>query len=105
MAAITKHLVPLGITTPSSDKSGIAGGYYVWIQFPENIRVSDIVRVAEQEYSLLVHPGSLFLVEGDTSDAQKSTLNSVRLCFVWAEEELLATGIERLAAVVLACST
>jgi DNA-binding transcriptional MocR family regulator len=105
MAAITKYLVPLGITTPPSDKSGVAGGYYVWLQFPGNIRASDIVRVAEQEYSLLVHPGSLFLVEGDTSDAQKSILNGIRLCFVWVEEELLAQGIERLAAVILARST
>jgi DNA-binding transcriptional MocR family regulator len=101
MGAIKKDLAPLGITTPPPDKSGVAGGYYVWLQLPDSIKASDVARAAEQEHHLLVHPGSLFLVEGDTSDAQRMVLNGIRLCFVWVEEELLAEGIERLAATIL----
>ena len=104
MTAIQKHLVPLGVTTPPPDKSGVAGGYYVWLQFPENVNASDVTRVAEQEHRLLVHPGSLFLVEGDTSEAQKTFLNGIRVCFVWVEEQFLDEGVERLAAVILSLS-
>ena len=104
ITAVEKHLVPLGVTTPPPDKSGVAGGYYVWLQFPEHVKASDVARVAQQEHSLLVHPGNLFLVEGDTSDAQKTFLNGIRVCFAWVEEQFLAEGVERLAAVLLALS-
>jgi DNA-binding transcriptional MocR family regulator len=82
MAAITKHLVPFGIMMPPLDKHGVASGYYVWLPFPDNIRASDVALVAVQEHNLLIYPDSLFLVDGDTSDAQRLILNSVRLCFV-----------------------
>ena len=61
-----------------------------------------VARACEQDCSLLVHPGSLFLVEGDGSDSQKALLHGIRLCFVWADEELLEEGVERLATVILA---
>ena len=102
MAAVSKHLRPLGVTTPPLDKSGAAGGYYVWVQLPENLDASVVARSSEKDSSLLVHPGSLFLVEGGESGLQKALLRGIRLCFVWADEELLEEGVERLAAVILA---
>ena len=102
MAAVTRHLQPLGVTTPPLDKSGAVGGYYVWVQLPGKLDASIVARSCEKDRSLLVHPGSLFLVEGDESDSQKALLHGIRLCFVWADEGLLEEGVKRLAAVILA---
>jgi len=102
MAAVSKHLQPLGVTTPPLDKSGVVGGYYVWVQLPGKLEASVVAHFCEQDRSLLVHPGSLFLVEGDESDSQKALLHGIRLCFVWADEALLEEGVERLGAVILA---
>jgi DNA-binding transcriptional MocR family regulator len=102
MAAVSKHLRPLGVTTPPLDKSGAAGGYYVWVQLPGKVDASVVARVCERDYNLLVHPGSLFIVEGDVSEFQKAMLQGIRLCFAWANEAFLEEGVERLAAVVLA---
>lgn len=99
-AAVERHLLPLGVTTPSVDKSGAAGGYYMWLQLPEVVEVSEVIKVARDQYSLLIHPGSLFLVEGDSPSIQQSFLNGLRVCFVWVDEDLLAEGIERLAEVI-----
>ncbi|KAK5120445.1 hypothetical protein LTR85_006384 [Meristemomyces frigidus] len=104
MDAVVRHLLPLGISTPVPDRSGTVGGYYVWLQLPETVRAAEVVKVAREEMNLLLHPGSLFLVEGDASKCQLSFLNGVRVCFVWAEEELIVAGVERLAAVVEALS-
>lgn len=100
MGAITSHLLPLGVSVPPPDKSGTAGGYYVWLQFPAAVDAQEVTQVASEKHNLLLHPGSLFLVEGDASKCQQSFLNGVRVCFVWAEEDLLVEGIKRLATVI-----
>ena len=98
--AITTYLWPLGIHEPPPDRSGTAGGYYVWLQFPAETDAQRVSHVAAEKYNLLLHPGEIFLVEGDASECQKAFLNGVRVCFAWAEENLLAEGIKRLATIV-----
>lgn len=104
MGAITSHLLPLGVSVPPPDESGTVGGYYVWLQFPAAVDVQQVTQVASEEQNLLLHPGSTFVVEGDTLECQQSFLNGVRVCFVWAEEDLLVEGVKRLATVIKALS-
>lgn len=68
----------------------------MWLQFPANVDVQQVTQVASEEHNLLLHPGSTFLVEGDASRCQQSFLDGVRVCFVWAEEDLhVAHGLRR----------
>nr|POE77928.1 uncharacterized protein CFP56_09570 [Quercus suber] len=97
MAAARKYLLPLGVELMSPNESGVMGGYYVWLQFPDAVNVSDVVKIAAEQYHLLLHPGILFMVEGDNAECQTTFVNGVRVCFVWEEEHLLEEGVMRLA--------
>ncbi len=95
------YLLPLGVSTPLSGKHGIVGGYYIWLQFPEPICASQVAEMAAKHQNLLIHPGSVFAVEGDLSaEYNASTLYGARICFVWVEEDYLVQGVQRLAAVI-----
>lgn len=97
MAAIERYLIPLGVSAAPPNENRIAGGYYIWIQLPPYAKNRNISEIAAEEYSLLVHPGSLFLVEGDSLGVQEFFLNGLRLCLAWEHEDLLVEGIMRLA--------
>ena len=97
LKAIQKHLVPLGIELPQSDRS-ISGGYFIWIHLPESLDAEEVTKQAREDENVIVAPGSLFEVPGDPM-AHKFT-HGIRLCFAWEDEEKLATGIERLAGVM-----
>ncbi|KAF2423798.1 PLP-dependent transferase [Tothia fuscella] len=98
MSAIQKHLVPLGVSLPQTDRK-IVGGYFVWLDLPTRINAPLLSRRARDTVSLIVAEGALFQVPGD-----KTCLfpYSLRLCFAWEEEEKLEEGITRLADVLKA---
>ncbi|KAL8689593.1 MAG: hypothetical protein Q9218_004768 [Villophora microphyllina] len=97
MDAIEKHLLPLGVTLPQSDRD-VVGGYFLWIALPEPLLADDVAQHAKEEENLIIGQGSLFAVAGDerTTDLERQ----VRVCFSWEEEERLGEGIERLATVI-----
>ena len=95
--AIEKHLKPLGIRLPQTE-SGIIGGYYLWLSLPSSLKATEIADRAEKEENLIIAPGPLFGVLGDTIENRLE--NRIRICFAWEDEELLEKGIERLGAVV-----
>ena len=43
MSAIREELIPLGVVVPAPDKSGIEGGYFLWLTLPRDM---DAERVA-----------------------------------------------------------
>ncbi|KAL8829351.1 MAG: hypothetical protein Q9170_006212, partial [Blastenia crenularia] len=97
MEAIERHLLPLGVTLPQSDRT-VVGGYFLWIALPEPLLADDVARRAKEEEELTVGQGSLFAVFGDerTVDLRRQ----IRVCFSWEEEGNLSRGIERLAVVI-----
>lgn len=96
LAAINKYLSPLGITLPQTDRE-VVGGYFVWLTLPSSLNADTLAKRAKEE-NVIIAPGSLFGVYGDTKTGDLE--NEVRLCFAWEEENLLEEGIQRLSEVV-----
>ncbi|KAF4304799.1 aminotransferase [Botryosphaeria dothidea] len=97
MAAIEKHLVPLGVKLPQPSRE-IVGGYFVWILLPSPVKGAEVARVAKEQENLIVAEGELFEVPGDA--ARVNFPCDIRLCFSWEEVDRLGEGIERLARVI-----
>ncbi|KAL8957956.1 MAG: hypothetical protein Q9183_005934 [Haloplaca sp. 2 TL-2023] len=97
MAAIDRHLLPLGVTLPQSDRA-VVGGYFLWIKLPKPLLADDVAHHAKEKENLIIGQGALFAVAGDerTQDLERQ----VRLCFSWEEEEYLPEGIGRLGTVI-----
>lgn len=74
------------------------GGYFVWITFPKGPPAQDIANRALEQENLIVPPGSMFEVKGDSGASRFD--NSIRLCFSWEDEEDLVRGVARLGRVV-----
>lgn len=100
MAAIEKHLLPLGLTTPQADKN-VAGGYFIWLRLPGRL-VADVIDRKAAVENLIIIPGAKFRVDGDDSPDARFDRN-IRLCFAWEEKQLLEEGVARLADVIRAC--
>ncbi|GME28623.1 aminotransferase [Neofusicoccum parvum] len=97
MAAIEKHLVPLGVRLPQSD-GGVAGGYFLWLSLPSPLKGAEVARVAKERENLIVAEGGMFEVPGDS--AKINFPCDIRLCFSWEAVDRLGEGIERLARVI-----
>lgn len=98
MAAIEKHLLPLGVELPRTLSSDIVGGYFIWMDLPHPLSAVAVSRRARSAENLIVAEGEMFQVPGDTSDALFP--RSLRLCFAWEDEHALDEGVSRLARVV-----
>lgn len=100
LAAITKHLLPLGVSiaNTSKDPQAVFGGYFVWISLPPDVHCDEVTARAKREENLIVAPGSLFGVRGD--DEGHGLKDKMRLCFAWEDERLLKEGVERLGRVI-----
>ena len=99
MDAIKKDLVPLGVRVGEESLKGknVFGGYFIWIELPENVDAELLTSRAKEEENLIVAPGKIFEVQGDES---VKFPNAVRLCFSWEAMEDLDEGVRRLARVV-----
>lgn len=97
MAAIQKHLLPLGITLPQMGRE-VVGGYFIWLTLPEALSARVLAAEAKEEENVIIAPGPLFGVDGDSTEEDFE--RGFRLCFSWEDEEKLGEGIERLARTV-----
>ena len=98
VSAIEKHLLPLGITMPQSERQ-VAGGYFIWIDLPGPLRSADVAQRTKIDQNVIVAPGQMFQVPGDETEANRF-LRQLRLCFAWEDEEKLAEGVMRLGKVI-----
>lgn len=98
MTGIQTHLVPLGLTMPQPDKD-VAGGYFVWLELPEPLVAEEIAKLALHEEGVIISEGPKYQVTGDRAITSRFERN-VRLCFAYADEELLEEGVRRLADVI-----
>jgi 2-aminoadipate transaminase len=68
------------------------GGFFSWLTLPEGVDAGDLAKRAV-ERGVGIVPGSVFFPDGRGGD-------NVRLSFSLVDEELIDTGIERLASLV-----
>jgi DNA-binding transcriptional MocR family regulator len=114
IAAIQKHLIPLGVKLAQEDRE-IVGGYFIWLRLPPHIRANLLARRCKDTCNLVIADGGLFEVPGDakldvwegqrqsekdSADGATAFPYDIRLCFAWEEEEVLEEGIQRLAQVM-----
>lgn len=100
-SATESHLLPLGVTIPQPNKD-VAGGYFVWLRLPGRVQAAAVVAKA-LEQNLIVIDGPRFRVDGSDSSSEPAFAQNIRLCFAWADKELLAEGVVRLADSIRAC--
>jgi DNA-binding transcriptional MocR family regulator len=98
MDAINTHLLPLGVTIPQPGKD-VAGGYFCWLTVPEPLVAEEIAKVALHEEGLIISEGPKYQVQGDEKATSRFERN-IRLCFAYADENVLEEGVRRLAKVV-----
>ena len=99
LSAIMQELVPLGVRVEEDKVDGkdIFGGYFLWLELPQQLDAETISVVCQEREALIVAFGKMFEVEGDESIKFP---NALRLCFAWVEENDLMEGVKRLSRVV-----
>ena len=99
LQAIQQDLLPLGVTMPQTDPD-VAGGYFIWLTLPYGLSAEALARRTLSEENLVIAPGPLFKVQGDTESNGMSFESDMRLCFSYLEEDLVVEGVGRLAKVL-----
>ncbi|MEV0006243.1 PLP-dependent aminotransferase family protein [Micromonospora sp. NPDC050980] len=87
MIGLLSRLLPEGVTMRMPE-----GGYYVWLQLPEDVDAAALVGRALAA-GVGFRPGGIFTPDG-------SLANCLRICFTYYEEALLTTAVERLVPVL-----
>ncbi|KAF2420950.1 PLP-dependent transferase [Tothia fuscella] len=100
LAAVNRHLVPLGVTLPQTNKK-VVGGYFFWLTLPQGLQADKVTEHAKERENLIIAPGTAFQVPEDNSEFNKLHRN-VRLCWAHADEKDLEIGVERLGRVISA---
>ncbi|KAB8232889.1 aminotransferase-like domain-containing protein [Aspergillus alliaceus] len=99
-AAITQHLLPLGVTFGSgSETYSVSGGYFIWLKLPDSVNAREIAEMALKEQNLVIAEGELFAVPG-SSVTGNDLGHRLRLCFAWEKEANLNEAVERLSQVI-----
>ncbi|KAF2492125.1 PLP-dependent transferase [Lophium mytilinum] len=104
MAAIEAEVLPLGVTVPQPDRD-VVGGYFIWLTLPSSLNGTAVAQRAKEEENLIVAPGELFEVPGDTHHPKTRFTHDLRLCFAWEDEAALGEGVRRLANVIRSMQT
>lgn len=97
LSAMQRHLVPLGVTLPQTDRD-VMGGYFVWFSLPPPLKANDLALRAREEENVIIAPGPIFGVYGDITVVDLD--GKVRICFSWEEEDRLVEGVKRLERVI-----
>jgi DNA-binding transcriptional MocR family regulator len=53
VAAINKHLVPLGVGLPQTDRE-VVGGYFIWLTLPSPLKGATVAQRAKEDENLAV---------------------------------------------------
>jgi DNA-binding transcriptional MocR family regulator len=56
LAAINKHLIPLGVQLPQTDRE-VVGGYFIWLTLPEPLKGKVVTQRAKDEENVVVAQG------------------------------------------------
>ena len=85
--ALRRHLPEIRFIEPD-------GGYFLWVELPQDVDTAKLEKVAAQEYGVSVVKGSDFLLEGGH--------NALRLAFSAVLTDQVDEGVRRLAAAISA---
>lgn len=104
LTAVRTHLAGLGVGV-SAASEGRYGGYFLWLTLPAGSSggraqwdAAEVAARAQEEEDLIIAPGKLFEVLGDTESA--TFPRNIRLCYAWEAEEDIVEGIARLGRVM-----
>jgi DNA-binding transcriptional MocR family regulator len=86
VAALHEHL-PASVSFVEPE-----GGFFVWLQFPEDVDTASLRRKARQQ-DIDFQPGVNFSIN-------RGLQNFMRLCFVYYDSDVLRNGVQRLAKVL-----
>ncbi|XP_070531720.1 2-aminoadipate transaminase-like [Ptychodera flava] len=67
------------------------GGYYIWIEFPENIDAEKLRKYCEKEYDVCFAPGKKYSPSGSFS-------NCARITITYYEKDVLVTAAKKICA-------
>jgi DNA-binding transcriptional MocR family regulator len=56
IAAINKHLIPLGVELPQTDRS-VVGGYFIWLTLPQPLQGAVVTQRAKDDENVIVAQG------------------------------------------------
>lgn len=99
LEALDKHVAPLGVLyNTASGRSGVYGGYFVWLSLPESLDSEAVAEYAKREENLIVGYGRMFEVYGDEKSAPFR--HHLRLSFTWESEDAIVEGVQRLGSVL-----
>jgi DNA-binding transcriptional MocR family regulator len=56
IAAIDKHLIPLGVQLPQTDRD-VVGGYFIWLTLPKPLKGAVVAQRARDDENLIVAEG------------------------------------------------
>jgi DNA-binding transcriptional MocR family regulator len=51
--AINKHLIPLGVSIPQTDRE-VVGGYFIWLTLPSSLKGAVVAQRAKEDENLAV---------------------------------------------------
>ncbi len=97
LSAIEKHLLPLGIKLPQTNRE-IVGGYFIWLSLPDGLDADEVVKRCKEREELIVSAGSAFEVVGDEEGGRFKGF--LRVCWAWEGEGEVEEGVRRLGRVV-----
>ena len=100
LQAIKQDLRPLGVVMPPQTDRNVAGGYFIWLTLPHHLSAEALAKRALSEENLVIAPGPLFKVQGDTNNSGMDFESDLRLCFSYLDEDMLVEGVHRLAKVL-----
>lgn len=99
MSAIERYLCPLGVKLPQSRRN-VVGGYFLWLTLPDSINADSFAERCQSEARVIVAPGSIFEVPGDSSVKFD---HCIRLTFSWIDEDLMVEAVKRIGGVLESC--
>jgi hypothetical protein len=59
--AINKHLIPLAVSIPQTDRE-VVGGYFIWLTLPSPLKGAVVAQRAKEEENLALAHGEMFEV-------------------------------------------
>jgi 2-aminoadipate transaminase len=91
VAAVRRELPDVSMTIPR-------GGYYVWLQFPDDVD-ADVLAKRAEDLGATIIPGSKFFAGRGpvTSKSQAAPKNYARLAYSDASPDEIDLGVKRIA--------
>jgi len=96
ISAISKYLLPHGVSLPQPNRE-IVGGYFVWIELPRQLSADEYVERCSTDAEVTIISGTKFQIPGDQ---RFQFAHHIRLCFSYVDENLIEEAVRRIGIVL-----